>query len=913
MQRPKFISIFNQLDSIITADTKYQKHPLTKLKEELEQYLRQLPVLGFNSGHYDLNLIKSELIELSLAAESENSIDNNQQTISNGDNESSEEDDEDDLEAEEPQRPQNQKADNTILHVIKKNEAYMQISYNKLIFLDIMSYISPGFSYEKYLKAYNVDASKGYFPYEFMDSLSKLDTTELPSIKEFYSSIKGTTITPEQYKLCQKLWHDKDMNSMRDFLIEYNLGDCKPFLTALDKHFSFYKKLGVDLFKDGISLPGITLKYLFKTLNTDTYFSLINKSNSDLLWKVKKWSLGGMSIVINRYQEKNVTTLPGGALCNSIVGYDASSMYLSCFLHEYPTKYYCRYKHDNNFTRIKPFHSGYKALEWLEWYSLTNNVHVRHKFNNTEFSVNKKPVDGYIHSQKLILEFHGCIFHGHCCKYAYKILPNAQVQTRNPLNGRLFSDLDKQTKNRTEELKQRGYKVLEMYECQWDNKKKNDSAIKQFIDQKLYSPINHPSGPFNQKQIIQKIMNNEMFGLVDCDISVPPHLRETFAQFPPIYKTCDVSRADIGEHMADFAKEQKILTQPRKMLILSYHAENILLSTPIFKWYVNHGLEIGKIHEVVTFTPEKCFEKFALDVVDSRRQGDVDKTKHILGQNAKLLGNSAYGKFLTNVLNHKDVKHCSTKQTAKLITNPRFKTLSIVKPNVYEITLRKKFAMFNLPTYIGFWTYSLSKMFMLEFIYDCLDKYVSRDDYCLIQSDTDSIYIALSRNNLDAVIKPELREHFFQNYGKWFPEESCDKHKDEFVVCKVSGGNWDNSNKACCVKRQQYCMRTPLKFKIEWSGSGCIALSSKLYYCFDETEDNNKKISCKGISKRHNQLNKNHFLKVLNTKQKQTCTNHGFMTKNHAIYTYSQYRCFSYFYGKRKIQSDGVSSTPLDL
>ena len=37
------------------------RHPLVQLKKRLLRYIRQAPVVGFNSGRYDLNLIKIRL------------------------------------------------------------------------------------------------------------------------------------------------------------------------------------------------------------------------------------------------------------------------------------------------------------------------------------------------------------------------------------------------------------------------------------------------------------------------------------------------------------------------------------------------------------------------------------------------------------------------------------------------------------------------------------------------------------------------------------------------------------------------------------------------------------------------------------------------------------------------------------
>ncbi len=56
------------------------------------------------------------------------------------------------------------------------------------------------------------------------------------------------------------------MKSMRDFIMWYNKRYVVPFLDAIDKQFAFYKQQNIDMFKDGVSVPGLTLLYLFNEL-----------------------------------------------------------------------------------------------------------------------------------------------------------------------------------------------------------------------------------------------------------------------------------------------------------------------------------------------------------------------------------------------------------------------------------------------------------------------------------------------------------------------------------------------------------------------------------------------------------------------------------------------------------------------
>ena len=104
--------------------------------------------------------------------------------------------------------------------------------------------------------------------------------------------------------------------------------------------------------------------------------------------------------------------------------------------------------------------------------------------------------------------------------------------------------------------------------------------------------------------------------------------------------------------------------------------------------------------------------------------------------------------------------------------------------------------------------------------------------------------------------------------------------------------------------------RTPGLFKEEWSGAGIIGLSSKTYYCFGAYD----KFSCKGVNKKTNDINKEKYLNVLLTKQSSAGLNKGFRVVNNSMYTYEQVRDgFSYFYPKRKVLEDGVTTMPLDI
>ena len=130
-------------------------------------------------------------------------------------------------------------------------------------FLDITNLIAPGFSYERYLKAYGCELTKGYLPYEWMDSLENLRCTSLRPQETFYSRLKGTGLTDKEYALCGRVWREKNMHTFADFFTWYNNLDVEPMLQAIQRQSVVYENKRIDMLKDGITLSGLAVLWLF--------------------------------------------------------------------------------------------------------------------------------------------------------------------------------------------------------------------------------------------------------------------------------------------------------------------------------------------------------------------------------------------------------------------------------------------------------------------------------------------------------------------------------------------------------------------------------------------------------------------------------------------------------------------------
>ena len=125
-------------------------------------------------------------------------------------------------------------------------------------------------------------------------------------------------------------------------------------------------------------------------------------------------------------------------------------------------------------------------------------------------------------------------------------------------------------------IQEKGFKVIEMWECEWWRLYKTTKTVKQHIREHFSYRRSLAA-----EQLLQEIKKGKLFGYVQCDIEVPEILRSKFDNFPPIFKNTLVSKNDIDELMKTYAEEEGILSQPRKMLISSFTLQNGTLITPL--------------------------------------------------------------------------------------------------------------------------------------------------------------------------------------------------------------------------------------------------------------------------------------------------------------------------------------------
>ncbi|GMF34793.1 unnamed protein product [Phytophthora lilii] len=114
--------------------------------------------------------------------------------------------------------------------------------------------------------------------------------------------------------------------------------------------------------------------------------------------------------------------------------------------------------------------------------------------------------------------------------------------------------------------------------------------------------------------IIQDILDDKVFGFLECDIRTPDHLKDYFAEMTPIFKNVLIVCTNenvIGTHMHAYnVSREKQRAKPARKLIVS----------------------------------------------DARRSGDVDESKVMIAEMMKLVGNSAFSRSGMDMTKHKEIK-----------------------------------------------------------------------------------------------------------------------------------------------------------------------------------------------------------------------------------------------------------------
>ncbi|XP_074042580.1 uncharacterized protein [Leptinotarsa decemlineata] len=184
---------------------------------------------------------------------------------------------------------------------------------------------------------------KGVFPYDYIDSMEKLNITELPSREEFYNKLNDEHITEEKYVHAQNVWESFEITNLGSYADLYLKTD---ILLLADVFENFRQKSMATYGLDPAwyyTMPGYTWDAMLKY----TKCKLQILKDIDMIMFVEKGIRGGISVCSNRYSEAN-------------------NKYMEAYNPEKPSKYLLYLDVNNLYGWAMSEFLPYDGFQWVE-------------------------------------------------------------------------------------------------------------------------------------------------------------------------------------------------------------------------------------------------------------------------------------------------------------------------------------------------------------------------------------------------------------------------------------------------------------------------------------------------------------------------------------------------------------------
>ena len=184
---------------------------------------------------------------------------------------------------------------------------------------------------------------------------------------------------------------------------------------------------------------------------------------------------------------------------------------------------------------------------------------------------------------------------------------------------------------------------------------------------------------------------------------------------------------------------------------------------------------------------------------------------------------------------HTGTKYLNDEKTHSAIDRKHFKRLNFIADQLYKIELVKTEVEHREPIIVGFFILQYAKLRILELYYNFFKKFCDTEKYEELEIDTDSLYLALSEENLEDIILPEKR-------NEWEAIRSRDC-TDSFTA--NAKGNF--FPRVFCTAHKKHGKRERGLFKEKFRCSEMLCFRSKTYCCYDQKVTSNK---YKGLKKK---------------------------------------------------------------
>ena len=173
---------------------------------------------------------------------------------------------------------------------------------------------------------FNLMKQKGVYPYDYMDSFSKFNDTELPNIDQFYSLLTDSGITDKDYNHAKNVWNTFNLKNMGEYHDLYLRTD----ILLLTDVFESFRKTCLAYYRlDPLhysTAPGLAWDAMLKM----TGINLELLTDIDMQLFIEKGLRGGISYIAHRHAEANnkyMKNFDPDKLISFLMYLDANNLY----------------------------------------------------------------------------------------------------------------------------------------------------------------------------------------------------------------------------------------------------------------------------------------------------------------------------------------------------------------------------------------------------------------------------------------------------------------------------------------------------------------------------------------------------------------------------------------------------------
>ena len=261
---------------------------------------------------------------------------------------------------------------------------------------------------------------------------------------------------------------------------------------------------------------------------------------------------------------------------------------------------------------------------------------------------------------------------------------------------------------------------------------------------------------------IKSLTDESSVGAIfEVDLKYPKHLHDLHNDYPLAAESLDITNnmrspytQNLGEKLGVSSKPCKKLT-PNLMDKTKYvvHYKTLQL-------YLELGLEIVKIHQILTFNQSRWMEPYIKYNTEKRKQAKTAFEKDYY----KIKINALYGKACENIRKRKNIKLITDeKKTLQQIAKPNVISWQIFNKDLAAINSAKVELTLNKPIYVAMSILDISKHVMYDFHYNYIKK-----KYCqnakLLFTDTDSLVYGIKTEDIYEDMKHDINLFDFSDY-----------------------------------------------------------------------------------------------------------------------------------------------------